>query len=63
MEVKKDCFAFNGTECSRLTDTFCKKGKCRFYICQEEFEARQKETEEKLKRSGYYVGKISKNIR
>lgn len=63
MAVKKDCFAWNGTECKCLIETYCEKEKCKFYICEEEYQARRNETEEKLQRSGYYVRKMAKNVK
>ena len=47
---KKDCFGWGEFGCNILQDTYCKNEECRFYICKEEYEAKAKETEEKLKR-------------
>ena len=52
MEGKKDCFAWKDKCCKVLNDTYCKKEKCNFYICNEEYIAKRNEINEKLKRRG-----------
>lgn len=63
MAVKKDCFAWNGSECKCLRETYCGKEECRFYICKEEYQARRDETKEKLEGSDYYVRKMAKDAK
>ena len=45
--VKKDCFAYGrlNDKCSILTDTYCKKEKCKFYKTKREFEEGKKKYE------------------
>lgn len=63
MGIRKDCFAWNGSACTALNgcnikhEPYCKYESqgdsiktCKFYMCREEYEAKLKETEEKLKK-------------
>lgn len=52
MEGKKDCFAWKEGSCKVLNETYCKKQKCRFYMCTEEHIAKRNEINERLKEKG-----------
>lgn len=44
-EIKIDCFAFNGKNCSALRKLYCEKEECNFYKSKEDYKKETKKLE------------------